>query len=336
MNVQSVDLSLLEEVSCGLGQVDVIKLNDIEIWRRNISTIRFVQSDLYSLPDDGNTSSIVDIAFFNDNVVIVKGNLLYFSSDMQNWTTVVLSIKPISTRITNNKLFYFSDTELGYTNDLIYYVSISKFSTTTGSIYDVCYSTKDSRYYVWTSKKQFYSTNLSSWTNYLKTTGTYTRTFHNVKGDNNYYRIYLNDKNYNIVSKLTAVGGSCIIKDYPIKKKYGFCEDQKGHFVPIWKTSTTRFHYNTTGYSKENNWKYMDLPSPYRFVLGINGEYFVVHETGACKIKSDYSGYEKISVENFTPIKITDNIFYCEDKDNKTMYATNEEHTGIYKFELKG
>lgn len=336
MNVQSIDLSLLKEINCSLGQVDVLKLNGIEIWRRNISTVRFVQSDLYSLPDDGNTSSIVDIAVFNDNVVIVKGNLLYFSSDMQNWTTVVLSITPTSIRITNNKLFYFSTTELGYTDDLINYVSISKFSTSTGTIYDVFYCTKKSCYYVWTNKKIYYSKNLSSWTMIYSGLGTYTKIFYNVKGDNEYYRIFLNDETYNIISVPTNVGSIIKIKDYPIKKKYGFCENQNGHFVPIWQTSTTRFHYNITRYNEEDDWKYMDLPSPYRFVLGIEGEYFVVHETGACKIKSDYSGYEEISVENFTPITITDNIFYCEDKDNKIMYATNEEHTGVYKFELKG
>ena len=131
MNIQTIDLSSLKDVICDLGQVDILKLDGITIWTRNqggSGSLKFVQSDLFTLPNDGNTGSLIDIVVFKGSLVVVKGSSLYYTSDFQNWTTVILKATPNLIRVCNNKLFYCKGDYVYYTDDLTTFITLPKFS----------------------------------------------------------------------------------------------------------------------------------------------------------------------------------------------------------------
>lgn len=345
MTEQIVNLSTLADVSCVLGQIDALQLDGVEIWRRNNQEepgiLKFVQSDLLMLPDDGNTGSLKDIVAFKNNLVIVKGSNLYHTSDFENWTTVILQGTPNLVRVCNNKLFYCKGDYVYYTEDLINFVTLPKFSgvASNDAFFELYWDEKDQKYRFWEYYYRHDSSDLVTWKRYsIGDSGNVVKRTSNTYYDGTYYySVPLNDSNYYyIYSSLTSNTIAPLATATGAGATWKFAENQTGSFVTLLKTPSTTFLFNRRTMNVDKTFEKITLPSAFRMVLGVNGSFYVVHQTGACRIKSDFSGYEEIEVENFTPLTATSLMMYCEDKDNKLMYVLNDDYSGVYKIELKG
>lgn len=337
----TIKLNELKSVFFDSNEIKILKLNGEVIWKK--ATEKFVQSDLFLLPEATDKMTFLEILPFKNNVVVIRNNVLHYSEDFENWTTVMLAGTPDLVRICNNKLIYGVKDYAYYTDDLITFIELPKFTgvTKNSPFFDFFYDEKEGLYRFFEYSKRHDSPDLINWqsipfvgkgvdgTSYTFYDG---KQYINYRVSSNYE--YASDNYY---SYYTALDGTVdrVKRNFPSVPSVVTNNQNNEYAFTTWGGGKDFYYFQGSLSQEDKEFQHLRLSKNVKCILGVDGFFYCVHNSGVYKMKSNYSGYEEITVENFVATPVTTTTSYCEDKNNKCLYIMNSENTGVYKLQLQ-